>query len=168
MTAYLRVLDVTGSVPAPARLRVLDVTVASARQARLHVDDVTGTTVISLAANAGADQTVDAGQVVQLDGRASSGRPTRTLWEQTGGDGPVVTLLPSPSSPTPTFTAPYTTTGCEIRLTLSVARDDDEEWTASPDEVVIRVRRHPAFLKRAGVLRPVLLTELLRGLGITP
>ncbi len=66
-------------------------------------------------ANAGVEQTVDGGAVVELNGTASTGATDESsdviktyLWQQV--DGPSVKLS-SAASPTPTFTAPALTSG---------------------------------------------------------
>ncbi|MEM3093007.1 MAG: phospholipase D-like domain-containing protein, partial [Candidatus Nitrosocaldus sp.] len=72
-------------------------------------------------ANAGSDQTVDEGTLVTLDGSSSydpDGDALTYQWEQI--QGPSVTLS-DPSSPTPSFTAPFVDviTTLKFRLTVS-------------------------------------------------
>jgi hypothetical protein len=70
---------------------------------------------------AGADQTVEAGASVTLDGSASTGGSLSFSWQQLLGT-PVA--LSSTSSPTLTFTAPANGTTLVFELTVSNARGD--------------------------------------------
>jgi len=71
-------------------------------------------------ANAGTDQTVTSGTLVNLDGSASfdpDGDPLTYQWTQTGG--PVVTLS-GPTSVNPAFTAPQVQTSTVLTVQLTV------------------------------------------------
>nr|WP_263327487.1 IPT/TIG domain protein [Neobacillus sp. Marseille-Q6967] len=70
-------------------------------------------------ADAGADQTVDAGATVTLQGNNTGGTENTTiLWEQVSPDNPTVELTGSDTL-TPTFTAPATGGTFVFRLTLT-------------------------------------------------
>ena len=88
------------------------------------------------AANAGGDQTVDAGASVTLDGSGSgdpnSGDTLTYAWRQTVG--PSVTLG-STTTTSPTFTAPSSATTLRFRLTVT-----DPHGAIDTDAVVITVR----------------------------
>jgi len=87
-------------------------------------------------AHAGADQIVDEGAEVTLDGSASSDPDNDTLtysWAQTSG--PAVTLSATDVAD-PAFTAPEVEQDTEIRLVLTVS---DGQFTSVPDEVTIFV-----------------------------
>ncbi len=87
-------------------------------------------------ANAGPDQTVNEGALVNLNGTASSdpdGNPITFLWTQTAG--PTVTLS-NPASPTPTFAAPQVNANTVLTFQLVV---NDGKVNSSPDTVNITV-----------------------------
>jgi len=86
-------------------------------------------------ANAGLDQTVNEGQVVNLSGAASTDveGPVTHSWQQTSG--PSVTLS-SATSATPSFTAPPVAS--ETPLTFELTVTDSGDLTDT-DTVVIRV-----------------------------
>lgn len=87
-------------------------------------------------ANAGPDQTVNEGALVNLNGSASSdpdGDPITFAWSQTAG--PAVTLS-NPASPTPTFTAPQVSVNTVLTFQLVV---NDGLLNSSPDTVNITV-----------------------------
>lgn len=89
-------------------------------------------------ADAGPDQTVDAGTTVTLDGRGSAdpdGRITAYAWMQSAG--PAVTLSGADTAQ-PQFTAPDVTADTALRFTLRVT--DDAGAQSAPDEVVVTVR----------------------------
>jgi hypothetical protein len=91
-------------------------------------------------ASAGADRTVDIGDVVQLDGRGSSdpdGDPLAFMWVQTSG--PAVALTGAGSS-VATFTAPEVVE--ETTLTFQLTVDDGRGGTAT-DSVTITVEPPP-------------------------
>ncbi|HEU5120309.1 MAG TPA: S8 family serine peptidase [Candidatus Nitrosocosmicus sp.] len=88
-------------------------------------------------ANAGPDQTVNAGSTVQLDGSGSTdpnGSPLTYSWTQTSG--PSVTLSSSTSSK-PTFTAPQPSTTTNLVFKLEVTNNDGVK--SDPDSVTITV-----------------------------
>ncbi len=88
-------------------------------------------------ADAGPDQTVDEGLVVQLDGSGSSdpqGDPLNFAWTQL--EGPLVTLQ-APDSQRPWFIAPMVDTDTVLRFQLRV---DDGVEVSEADEVRITVR----------------------------
>jgi hypothetical protein len=87
-------------------------------------------------ANAGADQSVESGATVTLDGSASSdadGTITAYLWEQVSG--PVVTLSNAETA-TSSFVVPTVTETTTWVFSLTVTDDEDETDT---DEVVVAV-----------------------------
>ena len=89
-------------------------------------------------ANAGADQTVEEGTTVTLDGNRSSDPDLNSLnytWTQVGG--PSVTLV-NPSSTTPSFTAPRLSTE-SATLVFRLVVSDGTAPPSAPDEVSIRV-----------------------------
>ena len=157
--ARVRVLDFTGGAVAQGHVRVLDFVGASAARARVRVLDFAGDVVVSLAANAGPDVTVEPLTRVYLTGAASSGRPDLWHWQQTGGTGPIVALQPSADVSGPSFIAPATPDGCTLKFTLSVALDPDE-YVASPDEVTITVLPHPVWIRLNGQTRPISLAQM--------
>jgi hypothetical protein len=87
-------------------------------------------------ANAGADQTVDPGALVQLDGSGSTdpeGDPLTYNWIQTSGP---TTTLSDPTSATPTFTAPTVATPTDLTFDLTVC---DPDAMCDADTVVVTV-----------------------------
>jgi hypothetical protein len=85
-------------------------------------------------ADAGDDQTVDAGSIVILDGSGSyhtDGEITEYYWEQVSGPS---VLLSDEESATPTFTAPNETTNLSFDLSVS-----DDSGDQSSDTVTITV-----------------------------
>ena len=68
------------------------------------------------AARAGADQTVVQGQLVTLDGRASSGTAPTFAWAQTAG---TTVVLNTPNAATTTFTAPNAAGDLTFTLTVT-------------------------------------------------
>ncbi|MDB4125708.1 T9SS type A sorting domain-containing protein [Candidatus Marinimicrobia bacterium] len=85
-------------------------------------------------ANAGEDQTIDAGTIVMLDGSGSyhtDGEITEYYWEQLSGPS---ILLSDEESVMPTFTAPNETTTLSFDLSIT-----DTEGLQSSDTVVINV-----------------------------
>ncbi|WP_209348395.1 autotransporter domain-containing protein [Pontixanthobacter sp. CEM42] len=99
-------------------------------------------------ADAGADQTVNAGSLVALDASGSTdgdGDPLTYAWSQTGG--PTVTLS-DPNSATPTFTAPSATTTSQT-LTFSVTVSDGI-GRPDVDDVVITVEPNSPPIADAG------------------
>ncbi|MCV2878835.1 autotransporter domain-containing protein, partial [Sedimentimonas flavescens] len=91
-------------------------------------------------ANAGADQFVESGAGVMLDGTGSSDPeddPLSYEWTQTGG--PIVTLS-SGSSVQPSFTAPdIAMNEPAAELTFQLVVSDDQGNDSAPDTVVITV-----------------------------
>ena len=87
-----------------------------------------------LIANAGSDQTVDAGSLVTLDGSASlntDGDIAAYLWEQTSG---VAVNLDDEEATTTTFTAPNESTNLVFDLTVY-----DADGNESTDSITISV-----------------------------
>lgn len=162
-TARLYQLDVTSAPRARARLYQLDVHTDVPPRRRLY--DLSVHTDVLLVANPGLDQEVDSLQRVYLDGLASSGHPTWWSWSQTAG--PAVTLQPSSLVPTPSFLAPATDAGTEVAFTLTVGRDEVEEYeefiseVSAPVTVTVRPHCEWAFLPTpsvpAGAWVPVLI-----------
>jgi predicted extracellular nuclease len=82
-------------------------------------------------ANAGDDQTVDAGSIVMLDGSGSyhtTGEITEYYWEQVSGPS---VLLSDEESVMPTFTAPNETTILSFDLSVSDAAGDQSSDTVT-------------------------------------
>jgi hypothetical protein len=92
-------------------------------------------------ADAGPDQMVDEGTLVQLAGSGSDpdgGDMVSLAWSQLSG--PAV-VLSNPSSPSPTFDAPSVGAGGEdVTLELTVTDDDPVNPLSDSDEVVVSVR----------------------------
>jgi K319L-like, PKD domain len=87
-------------------------------------------------ANAGADQTVASGALVNLDGTGSSdpdGTIASYAWTQTGG--PAVTLTGADTA-TPSFTAPTVAVSTDLTFSLTVTDNDGATGT---DTVVVTV-----------------------------
>ena len=85
-------------------------------------------------ANAGADQTVQTGSTVQLDGSASTDPAGKSLtyqWSQTGG---TAVALSSSTAVKPTFTAPASAATLIFQLVVS-----DGQNTSSPATVTVTV-----------------------------
>jgi len=177
-TARLHRLQVTSRPPVRARFHELEVTSEPRVRARLHelevvtdlaprrrLYDLSVHTDVLLVANPGLDQEVDSLQRVYLDGLASSGHPTWWSWSQVSG--PAVTLQPSAHVPTPSFLAPATDAGTEVAFTLTVGRDEVEEYeefiseVSAPVTVTVRPHCEWAFLPTpsvpAGAWVPVLI-----------
>jgi hypothetical protein len=88
-------------------------------------------------ANAGADQTVEEGTAVTLDGNRSSDPDLNSLnftWTQVSG--PSVTLV-NPSSATPSFTAPRLSSQ-SATLVFRLVVSDGTAPPSAPDEVAVR------------------------------
>ena len=86
-----------------------------------------------LEADAGSDQTVNAGDIVRLDGRDSTGPDGLTYsWRQTGG--PSVTLEDA-NTARPRFTAPDEDEDVTLTFTLTVTADGESDT----DTVVVTV-----------------------------
>ena len=84
--------------------------------------------VVLLAADAGADQTVDEGDPVRLDGRESTAPDDEELtysWRQTRGR-PTVTLEGA-RTVRPSFTAPDVTADTRLTFTLTVSADGESD-----------------------------------------
>ena len=84
--------------------------------------------VVLLAADAGADQTVDEGDPVRLDGRESTAPDDEELtysWRQTRGR-PTVTLEGA-RTVRPSFTAPDVTADTTLTFTLTVSADGESD-----------------------------------------
>jgi hypothetical protein len=100
---------------------------------------ITVNPIIQPIADAGANQTVHSGDMVQLDGTASSandGSPIAIYkWSQT--QGPTVTL-DDPTSATPSFTSPETIVEENIVFELVVTNEDGVE--SEPDSVTVFVK----------------------------
>jgi YVTN family beta-propeller protein len=97
--------------------------------------------VLKPVADAGTDQSVKSGDVVQLDGSNSSDSNNSPLvynWTQTSG--PDVTLIDSTSS-NPTFMAPQTID--QIDLIFQLVVTNEEGISSEADEVIITV--NPIF-----------------------
>ncbi|MEM2139824.1 PKD domain-containing protein [Nitrososphaera sp.] len=113
-------------------------------------------------ANAGADQTVDEGNLVTLNGAASSDPDNDTLtfsWTQTGG--PAV-VLSSASAASPTFTAPTITSTASLTFQLVV---NDGKANSAPDTVNVTVNDRKGTLTIKKVLQST--TNLLEGARFT-
>jgi YVTN family beta-propeller protein len=100
-------------------------------------------------ANAGPDQTVDSGDMVQLDGTGSfdpSGQPLTYLWTQTSG--PEVTLSGA-NTATPTFTAPIVAAATTLEFQLEVC---DPDAMCDTDSVTITVNPPPPLIDATGMV----------------
>jgi hypothetical protein len=89
-------------------------------------------------ANAGANQTVEEGTAVTLDGSRSSDPDLNSLnftWTQVSG--PAVTLV-NPSSETPSFTAPRLSSQ-SATLVFRLVVSDGKAPPSAPDEVAVQV-----------------------------
>jgi hypothetical protein len=92
-------------------------------------------------ADAGADQDVNEGTLVTLDGSASSdsdGTVESYAWTQTAG--PAVALTGAGTA-SPTFTAPAV--DADTVLTFQLVVTDDDDATSAPDTVNVTVRNVP-------------------------
>ncbi len=87
-------------------------------------------------ADAGADQAVDGGTVVTLNGSGTDedGDPLTYQWTQLSGAG---VLLSDATAPSPTFTAPATKDALVFRLTV-----DDGDITSAPSDVTITINNN--------------------------
>ena len=85
-------------------------------------------------ANAGPDQTIDEGAVVQLDGTGSTDtemKPLTYTWTAPAG-----VSLDDETAASPTFIAPEVHENTDLVFTLTVG---DGVWTSDPDDVIITV-----------------------------
>jgi hypothetical protein len=116
------------------------------------MDDLSVTTVPSPVANAGPDQTVNRGAVVQLQGSASvtGGSIAAFRWSQIGGPG---VALANADTATPIFNAPTSESVLEFRL-IAIATNGA---TSDADGVQVTVGNKP--LAVAGNNRPVAVNE---------
>ena len=95
-------------------------------------------------ANAAADQTVNEGAMVSLDGSTSAdpdGTIVSYLWGQTAGNP--VTLSDS-SAASPTFTAPFVTAQTLLSFTLTVTDNDGKTASDSVDITVNNINQVPS------------------------
>lgn len=105
-------------------------------------------------AHAGADQIVEAGELVSLYG-GQSYDPERAslahMWTQAGG--PAVQLVGA-GTPTPTFTAPAVSSDTQLAFTLRVS----DRISASQDQCVVLVKKAPdsGLVALAGADRTVI------------
>lgn len=107
-------------------------------QDREGTDSVT--VVVAIAppvADAGADQSVGAGEVTHLDGGASTGVALTYAWEQIEG---LAVSLENDDTATPQFTAPVRTVSSTLRFRLTVT---DNLGLTATDTVQITVRAAP-------------------------
>jgi PKD domain/NHL repeat len=91
-------------------------------------------------ANAGSDQTVNAGDTVTLDGSGSrdpDGNITSYSWTQT--DGPAVTLSDA-NVASPTFTAPSVSADTTLKFSLTVTDDKGAAASSNPAVVSVTVK----------------------------
>jgi uncharacterized protein (TIGR02145 family) len=103
--------------------------------------DVTFTTQTALpVANAGADQSVDEGVVVTLDGSASTAQAGSTLTYK--WTAPAGITLSSTTASKPTFTAPNVTANTDYTFSLVV---NDGTADSPADQVVISVKNVPVI-----------------------
>ena len=135
--AYLLVAD--ESVSAGATGTRTATTVAGAGDARVQSGTVTLAFVANLppTANAGSDQTVDAGSTVTLHGSGSDTDGTVASYAWTQVSGPTVTLSSSTVAE-PTFTAPALGT-----LVFGLTVTDNGGATSTQDQVTVNVT--PAY-----------------------
>jgi hypothetical protein len=117
-------------------------------------------------ANAGANQSVNQGDVVTLggSGTAQSGNPLTFLWQQVGG---VSVTLSNPFSASPTFTAPAVTvaTTLTFRLTVSDGALTDK---AQMQVTVAHVNQPPVAVAGAAQTVDEGSTVTLQGSGSDP
>ena len=106
---------------------------------------LTNVAIASPIANAGLDQSVFTGQMVTLNGGASSDPgnflPLMFYWQQTGG--PAVTLTGA-SSVTATFTAPLSNQTQVLTFTLTVT--NSQQLASQPDVIVVTVQPYRILL----------------------
>ena len=101
-------------------------------------------------ANAGADQEVDEGTTVQLDGSASSDSETSSLtysWQQVDSSGYAITLSDT-NTDIPTFTAPQVTAETDLIFQLTVT---DSLGKTDQDTVTITILYNSPFVVDAGI-----------------
>ena len=101
-------------------------------------------------ANAGADQEVDEGTTVQLDGSASSDSETSSLtysWQQVDSSGYAITLSDT-NTDIPTFTAPQVTAETDLIFQLTVT---DSLGKTDQDTVNITILYNSPFVVDAGI-----------------
>jgi len=103
-------------------------------------------------ANSGADQTVNEGVIVNLDGQLSSdseGKPITFSWAQIAGPPAV---LSNPTSSIPSFTAPNVVANTILKFQLIV---NDVFLNSIPDVVEITVNNIPVDTDADGILDDV-------------
>jgi hypothetical protein len=156
-----------GSIPLVAAPDKVKVSSSAGGTALIPVKVVgAGMPALALAANAGADQTVDQGVAVQLDGSASTGNIDAYQWTQTGGpaqvqwvrDNTAIGLLDAP------------TTEGTYTFQLTVSDNVSAPPATSSDTVVVTVRPpRPALAKIAldgTVLDPAIPAPVAQNLPI--
>ena len=106
-------------------------------------DTVTVTVLAPLAAEAGPDKTVAAGEMVQLEGSGTASDSNRTvtyLWTRIGGDGDDTVAPSDPTALQPTVTAEMLSPGdVDVTHIFTLTVMDDQSSTPKTDTVEITV-----------------------------
>ena len=109
-------------------------------------------------ANAGADQTVDEGATVTLNGSGSDpdGEAVTFSWTQTGG--PAVTLTGA-NTATPSFTAPAVDADTPLTFSLEVCDEANPVSLCATDTVTVTVQDVPPGASTISINDPAAVVE---------
>lgn len=147
--------DLTGNETLTFQLEVSNTAGSTTDIVNINVTDV----IVPPVANAGIDQSVDAGEVTTLDGSGSTGSNLSYLWEQISGE-PV--SLSGATQIQPAFTAPSLPTPDQLVFRLTVTNGAGSNSDEVTIDVAAQVNPNNPPVANAGVDRNVAAGVLVR------